>query len=94
MSKPERPAQDKKQPEEHASSPGINSPSVTPKDVSPHDAAAKDLTERKTASDDPEEREQELLDDAVDLTFPASDPIAIPTPDKNKHVQKGKSGRA
>jgi hypothetical protein len=72
------------QPEELLSSPGNNSPSVTPKDVSPHDASAKDVTARKTCSDDPDEREQEMLDDAVDMTFPASDPIAIPTPDSAK----------
>jgi hypothetical protein len=72
------------QPEEPTSSHGINSPSVTPKDVSPHDASAKDVTERKTACDDPEERQQEMLDDAVDMTFPASDPIAIPTPESAK----------
>ena len=61
---------------EERSSPGLQSPSQTPKDVSPQDAASKDVTERKTCSSDPEEREQELLDDAVELTFPASDPIA------------------
>ena len=72
------------QPEELTSSPGINSPSVTPKDVSPQDASSKDVRERKTACDDPEQREQEMLDDAVDMTFPASDPIAIPTPDSAK----------
>lgn len=66
--------------EEQTSSPGINSPSVTPKDVSPKDASARDETTRKTCSDDLEEREEELLDDAVDMTFPASDPIAIPSP--------------
>ena len=66
------------------SSQGNNSKSVTPKDVSSQDAAARDVTERKTCSDDPDEKEQELLDDAVELTFPASDPIAIPSPDKDK----------
>jgi hypothetical protein len=72
------------QPEEPTSSHGNNSPSVTPKDVSPHDASAKAVTERKIACDDPAEREQEMLDDAVDMTFPASDPIAIPTPESAK----------
>lgn len=72
------------QPDELLSSPGNNSPSVTPKDVSPRDASAKDVTARKICSDDPDEREQEMLDDAVDMTFPASDPIAIPTPDSAK----------
>lgn len=61
---------------QHAS-PGNNSPSVTPKDVSPQDVTSRDVTERKTCSPDPEEREEELLDDAVELTFPASDPLAV-----------------
>ncbi|HJV79385.1 hypothetical protein [Noviherbaspirillum sp.] len=75
---------EKRQSQEPTSSHGNNSKSVTPKDVSPQDASAKDVTERKTCSDDPEEREQEMLDDAVDMTFPASDPIAIPSPDKER----------
>lgn len=62
---------------EPESSFGTDSPSVTPKDVSPHDAASRDVIARKTTSPDPEEREQELLDDAVELTFPASDPVAV-----------------
>lgn len=72
---------EKQQPPEHPSSHGDHSPSVTPKDVSPQDASARDVTERKLTSDDPDEKEQELLDDAVEMTFPASDPIAIPSPD-------------
>lgn len=74
------PAQDEEI--EPTSSPGNQSKSVTPKDVSPHDAAARDVKERKTCSDDPEEKEEELLDDAVELTFPASDPIACTVSDK------------
>ncbi len=57
-------------------SPGNNSASVTPKDLSPGDAASKDLTERHLCSKDPEEKQQELLDDAIELSFPASDPPA------------------
>lgn len=86
MSKLKRTAdEDKKQPLQELlpSSQGDNSKSVTPKDVSPQDASARDVTERKTCSDDPDEKEQELLDDAVEMTFPASDPIAIPTPKDN-----------
>lgn len=64
-----------KEPDERSSY-GNNSPSQTPKDVSQQDAAARDVIERKTCSDDPDEKEQELLDDAVELTFPASDPVA------------------
>jgi hypothetical protein len=72
--------EDKRQQEEQQSSAGDHSQSVTPKDVSQQDASACDVTERKIRSDNPDEKEEELLDDAVDMTFPASDPIAIPTP--------------
>lgn len=51
--------------------------SVTPKDLKPEDAASRDLTERHLDSSDPEEKEQELLDEAIDLSFPASDPPAV-----------------
>ncbi len=63
-------------PEQHSSF-GNNSPSETPKDLAPQDAAAKDVTERNITSSDPEEKEQALLDDAVEMTFPASDPLAV-----------------
>jgi hypothetical protein len=56
---------------------GTNSAAETPKDVGPQDAAFKDMTERKIASSDPEEKQQALLDEAVELTFPASDPVAV-----------------
>ncbi len=61
---------------EKHSSPGDDSASVTPKDVSKRCAAAKDTTERNLRSSDPDEKQQELLDDAIELTFPASDPLA------------------
>ncbi|HEY4541791.1 MAG TPA: hypothetical protein VIG66_05390, partial [Noviherbaspirillum sp.] len=60
------------------SSPGNESRSVTAKDAGSQTAAAKDRKERKIASEDQDERIEEQLDDAVDMTFPASDPIAIP----------------
>jgi hypothetical protein len=69
--------QDKQKEPEESASHGTHSPSVTPKDVGPQDAASKDVVERKTTSDDPDEKEQELLDDAVEMTFPASDPPAV-----------------
>lgn len=72
---------DKRAPQEYTSSPGDNSPSVTPKDVSAEAASARDVVIRKTCSDNVDEQEEELLDDAVEMTFPASDPIAIPSPD-------------
>jgi hypothetical protein len=59
------------------SSPGNNSAAETPKDVSPEDASYKDISERRVASDDPDERQEEVLDDAVEQTFPASDPVAV-----------------
>ena len=54
-----------------------NSASVTPKDVEPDKVTAKDVVERHLDSADPEEKQQELLDDAIELTFPASDPLAV-----------------
>jgi hypothetical protein len=86
MSNLKRPPDEEERKQQHdlPSSQGDNSKSVTPKDVSSQDAAARDVTERKTCSEDPEEKEQEMLDDAVELTFPASDPIAIPSPERDK----------
>lgn len=67
---------EQKEPKDRSSH-GDNSASVTPKDVAPQDAASRDVVKRKLDSSDPEEKEQELLDDAVELTFPASDPLAV-----------------
>lgn len=78
MSKQKRnPEEDTKTMPEQASSHGINSAAETPKDVAPHDAAARDVTERNIASANPEEKEDALLDESVELTFPASDPPAV-----------------
>ncbi len=77
MSNLNRPADDQHSKSKERSSPGLNSQSVTPKDVRSKHASSKDVTARKTTSDDPEEKAQEMLDDAVDMTFPASDPIAV-----------------
>lgn len=70
------------------SSHGDSSVVQTPKDVAPHEAAAKDVTHRNVTSDDPAEKEEAMLDDAIDLTFPASDPIAAPSITK---VQPGEN---
>lgn len=59
------------------SSPGDSPIVQTPKDVQPGDAAARDVTSRNVNSDDPVERQEALLDEASDLSFPASDPIAV-----------------
>lgn len=74
---------------ESTSSQGDDSKSVTPKDLPSKTAASKDVKARKTTSEDLDEKQEEMLDDAVEMTFPASDPIAIPTPDKVNR-QKGK----
>lgn len=65
------------QPVKQRSSHGNNSIAQTPKDVTHRDAASRDITERKIASSDPDEKQQAQLDEAVDLTFPASDPVAV-----------------
>lgn len=62
------------------SSHGDSPVDMVPKEVSPDDAAWRDRTERKLCSDDEDERQEALTDEAIDLTFPASDPPAIPTP--------------
>lgn len=71
-------------------SPGNASASVTPKDVPSDCVRARDVAVRPTTSPDPEIREEALLDEALDLTFPASDPIAIPTPEE---VQRHSDGQ-
>ncbi len=61
------------------SSPGNSPVVVTPKDIGPNAAAARDTTVRNVNSDNLEERQEALLDDAIEMTFPASDPISIPS---------------
>lgn len=65
----------------YPSSLGNASAVVTPKDVDPGDASAHDITVRNVTSENLEVRQEALLDDAIELTFPASDPIAIPSYD-------------
>ena len=78
------------------SSPG-NSPRVmAPHEVMPDQAAWRDRTERPISAKDEDSRVDALLDEANDLSFPASDPIAIPSSpterDKEKrHVSKKQS---
>jgi hypothetical protein len=73
----------------HTSSHGDSPVEVTPKDITPDDASWADRTERKIASGDKDERHEALHDEAVDLTFPASDPIAIPTPRDDAKARAG-----
>lgn len=68
------------------SSPGEASLVVTPKDVDPDNATARDLIIRDIRSNDIDKREEALLDDAIELSFPASDPIAVP-PCRDMHEQ-------
>jgi len=70
-------------------SPGDTSASVTPKDVPRDCARAHEVAIRPTASPDPEIREEALLDEGIDLTFPASDPVAIPTPQEVQRHSEG-----
>jgi hypothetical protein len=76
---PEKPRQDAA--EDLPSSPGDNPVEIVPKDIPPDAAAARDATIRPTTSPDPDEREEALLDEAIEETFPASDPIAPPSYD-------------
>lgn len=74
-----------------SSSQGDSPVEIAPKDISPKNATWKDRTERNTTSDNEEERADALLDEASDLSFPASDPIAVSSPtklvkDKDGHV--------
>lgn len=72
-----------------------NSPRVmTPHDVQPDQAAWRDRTERKISATDEETRIDALLDEANDLSFPASDPIAIPSStSESDKVKEKKSDR-
>ena len=58
------------------SSQGDSPQDMIPKDISSKDASWADLHERKTTSANPDERTEALLDEAVDESFPASDPVA------------------
>jgi hypothetical protein len=68
-----------------SSSPGKNLRSMTPKDVAPTDAAARDERRRQLALDEvaKDEHDEAMLDDAVEMTFPASDPIAVHPSDRH-----------
>ena len=72
------------------SSPGDSPVENQPKDISPKHATWKDRTERNTTSKDDEERTDALLDEGSDLSFPASDPIAVSSPTK---LVKGEDGK-
>jgi hypothetical protein len=100
MQKSRNPSDSKQQPEadEVNSSPGDDSLTVTPKDVDPGFATARDQTVRRTTSPDPDEREEAMLDEAIEETFPASDPIAMPfydaTLEKRKQAREARDKAA
>lgn len=64
-------------PSSGSSSQGDSPVEMTPLEATPGDATWKDRSQRKTQSDDAEERADAMLDEASDLSFPASDPIAV-----------------
>lgn len=72
------------------SSPGDSPERSTPKDASPEDATWKDQTDRKSASSRAEDHTEELLDEASELSFPASDPPAVASTTK---LVKDKDGK-
>lgn len=78
---------------EPTASHGTHSRSETPKDLAPEDAASRDLTEHRLNSKDIEEKAQALLDEAIEETFPASDPISIPTFEEALEIVKAREAR-
>lgn len=77
------------------SSQGDSPVEMTPLDASPENATWKDRTQRNLQSDDAEERADALLDEASDLSFPASDPIAVNSITRiEKKAKDGKQGKA
>ncbi|OGB26636.1 MAG: hypothetical protein A3I66_03580 [Burkholderiales bacterium RIFCSPLOWO2_02_FULL_57_36] len=72
------------------SSQGDSPVEMAPKDVSPKHATWQDRTERHTKSKDQDERADALLDEASDLSFPASDPIAVSS---STRLVKDKDGK-
>lgn len=81
MSESQKPEQQAASPKEPApsstlpSSPGDSPRNTVPKDVSPQDAAWADLSERKITSGSQQDHDEALLDEAIEESFPASDPI-------------------
>jgi hypothetical protein len=64
----------------NTSSKGNSPVEMTPFDVTPQDAAWKDRTERDIRADNKEDRDNAIVDEASELSFPASDPIAVSPP--------------
>jgi hypothetical protein len=83
--------QDQAQSLETGASPGPDPVVETPKDVGPEYVTERDKVQRKIDLNDVEKTEEALLDDAVELTFPASDPIAVPTHEELEALKKRKN---
>jgi hypothetical protein len=60
-----------------SSSKGDSPVDIVPKEASPGDATWKDRTERDLNADSEAARKEALVDEGSDLSFPASDPIAV-----------------
>lgn len=73
---PETDQQQQPQSSSLPSSHGDSPKEMAPKDISPEDATWADRTERKITSSNPHEHQEALLDEAIEETFPASDPVA------------------
>lgn len=58
------------------SSHGDSPHDVTPKDITPQDATWEDRTARNLNAGNEMKREEARIDEAIELTFPASDPVA------------------
>lgn len=71
------------------SSPGDSPVEMTASEASPENASWKDRTPRNIHSDDVEEKTDALLDEASDLSFPASDPIAVSSVTRIEKKAKG-----
>lgn len=78
--------------QDRASSPGPVSRAVTPKDISPQDASWADRSERDFHAGDCVQRQDAWLDEAIELSFPASDPVAelpqVPAPVPTRDSQE------
>ncbi len=70
------------------SSAGDSPQQLPPGDVSSKEASVAERTKQKIASANQQQHDEALLDDAVEQTFPASDPVAE-LPAAHEHGQYG-----
>ena len=81
---------DAKKSSELPSSQGDSPVKTSPKDGASEDASKQDRSVKKTGANSDEDRTEELLDEASELSFPASDPIAVSSTTK---LVKDKDGK-